>query len=65
MLNPGQQIVLRIDSPTGQVIGTVGSGTGGWNTKTIGVGGVTGVHNLYVSLSGSGATADVSWFKFS
>ncbi|RCX14852.1 arabinoxylan arabinofuranohydrolase [Anaerobacterium chartisolvens] len=52
----GGNIELRLDSPTGKLIGTCAvSGTGGWQTwttKTCNVSGATGVHDLYLKFTG-------------
>src|SRR6185437_6870689 len=60
-LNSGQQIVFRLDSATGQTIGTI-YGHGGWSTQTIGLSSVSGTHKLYVTFVGSGS-ATLAWFK--
>ena len=63
---------FRLDSPTGQVVASVGtSGTGGWQTwasRTATVtAAATGVHRLYVVAragSGSGDLTNLNWFRF-
>ena len=64
----GKQIQLRLDSPTGAVIGTLTvPATGSWTTfKTVSVAisRVTQIHDLYLTFAG-GAVGNVSWFKFS
>lgn len=68
----GGTIELRIDSPTGQLIGTCQvSGTGGWQTWTnvtcsLDGSGVSGLHDLYLKFTGgSGYLFNINWFKFS
>jgi hypothetical protein len=65
----GGNIELRLDSPTGTLVGTCAvSGTGGWqnwSTVSCNVSGATGVHNLYlVYKGGSGYLFNFNWFKF-
>jgi hypothetical protein len=64
----GKSIQLRLDSPTGAVIGTLTvPATGSWTTfKTVqvAISKVTQVHDLYLTFAG-GAVGNVSWFKFS
>lgn len=64
----GQQIQLRIDSPTGTVIGTLTTkATTGWTdyeAQSTAVSSVTGVHNLYLVGAGAVAIANYSYFTF-
>lgn len=65
----GGNIELRLDSPTGTLIGTCQvSGTGGWQTwttKTCKVTGATGTHDLYLRFTGgSGFLLNLNWWKF-
>jgi arabinoxylan arabinofuranohydrolase len=65
----GGKIELRLDSPTGTLIGTCTvSGTGGWQTwttKSCSVSGATGTHDLYLKFTGgSGYLFNVNWWKF-
>lgn len=65
----GGNIEIRLDSSTGTLVGTCPvAGTGGWQTwatKTCTVSGATGVHNLYLKLTGgSGYLFNVNWSKF-
>ncbi len=65
----GGNIELRLDSPTGTLIGTCAvAGTGGWKTwadATCSVSGVTGEHDLYlVFTGGSDYLMNLDWFKF-
>lgn len=59
-------IDFRLDSPTGQSVGSVHLGsTGGsetWTTKSAAVQSVIGVHTLYVVFTGS---VNLNWFRFS
>lgn len=55
--NAGHDIVLRLDNPSsGAEIGRMSvASTGGWNTvqeQTTAVSGATGVHDLYITLTG-------------
>ncbi|MER7165689.1 family 43 glycosylhydrolase [Micromonospora sp. NPDC000207] len=65
----GGAIELRLDSPTGPLVGTcqVG-GTGGWQnwtTTSCGVAGVTGTRDLYLRFTGgSGNLFNVNWWQF-
>ncbi len=66
----GGNIEIRLDSPTGTLIGTCAvAGTGGWKTwadATCSVSGVTGEHDLYlVFTGGSDYLMNLDWFKFS
>jgi arabinoxylan arabinofuranohydrolase len=65
----GGNIELRLDSPTGTLVGTCAvSGTGGWQTwvtKSCNVSGATGVHDLYLKFTGgSGYLFNFNWWKF-
>ncbi|HWE04723.1 MAG TPA: carbohydrate-binding protein [Tepidisphaeraceae bacterium] len=64
----GQQVILRLDSPTGTKIGTLtATGTGGWGiyaAETAAVKGATGVHNLYLCMGGKGPTGNIKSFVF-
>ena len=66
----GGTIQVRLDSPTGTVIGTASvASTGGWQTwttDTCSVSGASGFHNVYlVYTGGSGNTLfNVEWFAF-
>ncbi|HEY9063088.1 MAG TPA: family 43 glycosylhydrolase [Pseudobacteroides sp.] len=66
----GGKIELRLDSPTGTLVGTCDvTGTGGWQTwttKSCKVNGVTSIHDLYLKfIGGSGYLFNVNWWKFS
>ncbi|MFJ8044158.1 carbohydrate-binding protein [Kitasatospora sp. NPDC096147] len=63
------QAEVRIDSPTGPLLGTVTvTGTGGWQTYSTTsqpVGTVTGTHDVYLVYRGtSGGIMNVNWFRF-
>jgi hypothetical protein len=65
----GGNIEIRLDSTSGALLGTCSvAGTGGWQTyitKTCGVSGATGKHNLYLRFTGgSGYLFNVNWFQF-
>ncbi|MBP2629611.1 MAG: beta-xylosidase [Firmicutes bacterium] len=65
----GGNIELRLDSPTGTLVGTCPvQGTGGWQswvTKSCNVSGATGVHDLYLKFTGgSGYLFNLNWWKF-
>ena len=66
----GGTISVCLDSPSGQVIGTVQvSPTGGWQTWTtenISLSGASGYHNVYLVFNGSGYNGlfNVEWFAF-
>ncbi len=67
--NSGGNIELRLDSPTGTLVGTCAvSGTGGWQTwttKSCTVSGATGIHDLYLKFTGgSGSLFNFNWWKF-
>ncbi|MEK3760191.1 glycoside hydrolase family 43 protein [Paenibacillus sp. FSL P4-0338] len=66
----GGNIELRLDSPTGTLIGTCAvQNTGGWQswvTKTCMVSGASGTHDLYLKFTGgSGYLFNINWWKFS
>jgi parallel beta-helix repeat protein len=65
----GKKIVLRLDGPTGPVIGTlVTAGTGSWATytaQTTAIAGATGIHNLYLCMGGVGAVGNIKTMQFS
>lgn len=58
-------IELRLNSPTGTLIGTLPvTSTGGWNTyreQTFSINKVTGVNNLYLVFTGA---VNIDWFTF-
>lgn len=64
----GGQIEVRLDSPTGTLVGTLTvAGTGQWSTlvpQTTAIAGATGRHNLYLVFRGSLSVAHFDWFKF-
>jgi len=65
----GGNIELRLDSPTGKLVGTCSvTGTGGWQTwadKTCTVSGATGIHDLYLKFTGgSGYLFNFNWWQF-
>ena len=67
--NSGGNIELRLDSPTGKLVGTCAvKGTGGWQTwvdATCTVSGATGIHDLYLKFTGgSGFLFNINWWKF-
>jgi hypothetical protein len=67
--NSGGNIELRLDSPTGTLVGTCAvSGTGGWQTwttKSCTVSGATGILDLYLKFTGgSGSLFNFNWWKF-
>ena len=66
----GGNIELRLDSPTGTLVGTCAvPGTGDWQkweTKSCVVSGASGVHDLYFKFTGgSGSLFNFNWWKFS
>ena len=65
----GQKIVLRLDSPTGAIIGTLTTAaTADWYTyvaQTTKITGAKGIHNLYLTMSGSGVIANIKTILFS
>ncbi|AGF55874.1 hypothetical protein B0P06_005875 [Clostridium saccharoperbutylacetonicum] len=66
----GGNIELRLDSPTGTLIGTCSvQGTGGWQSwvnKSCKVSGAKGVHDLYLKFTGgNGYLLNVNWWQFS
>ncbi|MCJ7815045.1 MAG: carbohydrate-binding protein, partial [Xanthomonadales bacterium] len=65
----GGNIELRLDSPSGTLVGTcVVSGTGGWQnweTKSCTVNGDAEVHDLFLVFTGdSGVLMNLNWWKF-
>ena len=65
----GGTIQLRLDSPTGPLVGACAvPGTGGWQTWTTQsckVVGTTGVHDLYLRfIGGSGHLFNFDWWQF-
>lgn len=65
----GGNIELRLDSPTGKLVGTCEvTETGGWQTwvdKTCTVSGAEGIHDLYLKFTGgSGYLFNLNWWKF-
>jgi uncharacterized protein (TIGR03790 family) len=65
----GGNIQVRLDSATGQLIGTCAVPVTGdwqsWTTVTCGLTGASGVHTVYlVYTGGSGALFNVEWFAF-
>jgi hypothetical protein len=64
-----KQLELRLDSPTGTIIGTFTiNSTGGWDTyatQTCSVSGASGIHKLYIVSKGSGdGFGNIDWFTF-
>jgi len=67
--NKGGTIELRLDSPTGDVVGTVAvKSTGGWNqyqTCSTSLAGIRGTHTLYLCYTGdSGNLMNLNWFEW-
>jgi hypothetical protein len=65
----GGIIEIRLDGPGGALVGTCSvSNTGGWQTwvtVTCGVGGASGIRDVYlVFTGGSGYLFNVNWFRF-
>jgi len=64
----GQKILLRLDGPSGTVIGTLTTvSTGTWTNYVVqsaGISKVTGVHTLYLDFVGTSGIANVQSFKF-
>jgi hypothetical protein len=65
----GGNIEIRLDSPTGTLVGTCSVvGTGGWQTwatRTCSLSGATGTHNVYLKFTGGGGYLfNVNWFQF-
>ncbi|HWE03787.1 MAG TPA: carbohydrate-binding protein [Tepidisphaeraceae bacterium] len=60
---------LRLDSPTGTLIGTLkAASTGSWSnyeSESTTVSGATGIHNLYLVFVGGSQVANVESFQFS
>ncbi|NJO92635.1 MAG: carbohydrate-binding protein [Chloroflexia bacterium] len=69
--NAGNRLEVRLDSPSGTLIGTLTvPNTGGWTTfqdVSITPTGGTGVHSVYFvgATGGPGAVGDFDWFRFS
>ena len=66
----GGKIEIRLDSPSGKLIGTCSvSGTGGWQVWTdvrCSVSGVSGKHDLYLKFTGeTGYLFNINYFSFS
>lgn len=61
-------VELRLGSPTGTLIGSVGTAsTGGWQTwvtSTANVTGASGVKDLYMVFQGGAGIANINWLKF-
>ncbi|MGJ8641711.1 MAG: carbohydrate-binding protein [Opitutaceae bacterium] len=67
--NSGGNIEVRLDSPTGTLVGTaIAPGTGNWQsyvTVTTSITNTIGVHDVYlVFTGGSGSLFNVNWFTF-
>jgi len=65
----GGNIEIRLDSPTGTLVGTCAvSGTGGWQTwvtKSCTINGANGKHDLYFKFTGgSGNLFNFNWWNF-
>jgi glucosylceramidase len=65
----GGNIEVRLDSLTGALVGTCSvQSTGGWQTwvtKSCGISGASGMHNLYLKFTGgTGYLLNINWFKF-
>jgi len=65
----GGSIQIRLDSPTGTLIGTcsvpVTGGWQNWTTQTCGITSTTGTHTIYlVYAGGTGNLFNVEWFSF-
>ena len=65
----GGNIEIRLDSPTGTLVGTCPvTGTGDWQNwvdVNCNVSGVSGKHDLYLTFTGdSGYLFNINWFKF-
>lgn len=67
--NAGQPIQLRIDGPTGPVVGTLmPASTGGWYTfvpQSATVTGLSGIHDLYLVIQGTVAAGNLASLSFS
>jgi hypothetical protein len=65
----GKTIQIRLDSPTGAVIGTITVPTTGsattFKTMSVSISKVTQVHDVYLTFAGGTGVGNVSWFKFS
>jgi len=65
----GGTIEIRLDSPNGQLVGTLNvSNTGGWQnwvTRSTSIDNLTGVHDLYLKfVGGSGYLFNINWWQF-
>lgn len=64
----GKRVELRLDSPTGRLIGALTTtSTGGWNhyrDQSAAVQRTTGVHNLYLVFAGGDGVATIDAFRF-
>ena len=64
----GQQIQIRLDGTAGQLIGThTVASTGGWGTyqtQSVAVTSVSGVHDLYLLFVGGDGVGNLDWFRF-
>lgn len=64
----GKTLEVRLDSPTGALVGTVTvPGTGGWTTYrevVTAIQRVSGVHNLYLVARGGNGVANLDWLQF-
>jgi hypothetical protein len=65
----GKRIQVRLDSPTGKIVGTLTvQETGSWTTfaaETTNMTRVTGVHDIFLTFAGGYGVANLDWFKFS
>ena len=65
----GKQIQIRLDAPTGKLVGTLTTrATGGWDKhqdQSTFVSGVSGVHTLYLVFEGGAGVATMDSFRFS
>ncbi|THF84164.1 carbohydrate-binding protein [Cohnella fermenti] len=66
----GKTIEVRLDSPTGALIGSLQvQDTGGWDSMAVqnvsltNVPSVTGIHDVYLTFA-NGGTANIDWFRF-
>lgn len=64
----GAAIELRIDGPSGDLIGTLSVTPVGnpdqWETQSCSVDGIKGVHDLFFKFTGVNETLDFDWWKF-
>jgi beta-glucanase (GH16 family) len=64
----GGSVELRLDSPTGTLIGTfIAQPTGSWDLYTeqeINIAETRGVHDLYLVGAGARGVANIDWFRF-